>query len=360
MVARWISHLQPFDFAIVHCPGKHHNHADGLSRRSSRPCKRDTCAGCKPLQKAVTTESEAARCFTPAFPYQHQFDGYIEMSEEDAALFWKIDADSNSAPQRESANPAPDSTEATPVEGLCLGTMRLPAPVTDLNAPAVDCSTAKAASTDTAQDTKPAAQPHATSTMDAIEIQKPDTAIQRLHQVTFGTQTEGVNSLPKRETTENPLGRHSQPDLRDGRPDKESEFGDTYVPLWQSCAAAGDLCAIRPCIRPAASHRRAKQSVSRSPEGYAGVKKYTGRRDFEPEGDTIRGCSLDHTNGDYVFRSNPAQRHLNETKRSEKGQSRDPCGGYVYRDRLMDCIALHAAHMEIDSSFESRHLCRRC
>ncbi len=34
MVARWISRLQPFDFAIVHRPGKHHSHADGLSRHT--------------------------------------------------------------------------------------------------------------------------------------------------------------------------------------------------------------------------------------------------------------------------------------------------------------------------------------
>ena len=49
MVARWISRLQPFDFAIVHRPGMHHSHADGLSRRTSRPCKRETCPECSPL-----------------------------------------------------------------------------------------------------------------------------------------------------------------------------------------------------------------------------------------------------------------------------------------------------------------------
>ncbi len=42
MVAQCISRLQPFDFAIVHQPGKHHSHTDGLSRRISRPCKRET------------------------------------------------------------------------------------------------------------------------------------------------------------------------------------------------------------------------------------------------------------------------------------------------------------------------------
>ncbi len=32
-----------------------------------------------------------ARCNNPAFPNQRHFDGYVEMSKEDAALFWEID-----------------------------------------------------------------------------------------------------------------------------------------------------------------------------------------------------------------------------------------------------------------------------
>ena len=48
VVARWITRLQLFDFKIVHRPSKHHSHADGLSRRTSRPCKRDTCPECAP------------------------------------------------------------------------------------------------------------------------------------------------------------------------------------------------------------------------------------------------------------------------------------------------------------------------
>ena len=90
MVARWIACLQPFDFTIVHRPGKHHSHADGLSQRTSKPCKRETCPECKPLRKKATSKTEMARCYTPAFPYQCHFDGYVEMSEEDAALFWEI------------------------------------------------------------------------------------------------------------------------------------------------------------------------------------------------------------------------------------------------------------------------------
>ncbi len=91
MVARWISRLQPFDFTIVHRPGKHHSHTDGLSRRTSRPCKRETCPECRPLQKAVATNHERVRCFTPTFPFQRHFDGYVEMSEEEDALFWNVD-----------------------------------------------------------------------------------------------------------------------------------------------------------------------------------------------------------------------------------------------------------------------------
>ena len=65
MVARWIVRLQPFDFAIVHQPGKHHSHADGLSRRTSRPCKRETCPECKPLRKEDTSKTEMASCYIP-------------------------------------------------------------------------------------------------------------------------------------------------------------------------------------------------------------------------------------------------------------------------------------------------------
>ncbi len=86
MVVRWIARLQPFDFATVHRPGKHHSHADVLSHRTSRPCKRETCPERRPLQQTDTSNTEVAQCYTPSFPYQRYFDGYIEMSEEDAAL----------------------------------------------------------------------------------------------------------------------------------------------------------------------------------------------------------------------------------------------------------------------------------
>ncbi len=195
MVARWISRLQPFDFTIVHHLGKHHSHADGLSRRTSRPCKRDTCPECKSLQQAVTTESERARCFTPAFPYQRHFDGYVEMLEEDAALFWRVGAPTDTVFGETSTDLVLDSIEAMPVEGLCLETTTLPEPVRAASAPAVECSTVKVAQVETAQDTKLAVQPQATNTVDVDETQEAETAIQKLRQVMTGTQTGNGDSL---------------------------------------------------------------------------------------------------------------------------------------------------------------------
>ncbi len=59
------------------------------------------------------------------------------MSEEDADLFWKIDADPEPAQRRESAKPSPRLYRRYPGGGLCLRATRMPEPVTDLNAPAV-------------------------------------------------------------------------------------------------------------------------------------------------------------------------------------------------------------------------------
>jgi hypothetical protein len=55
MVARWITRLSPFDYKIIHRPGRQHGNADGLSRRTSRPCKRADCHECAPLVNQVTT-----------------------------------------------------------------------------------------------------------------------------------------------------------------------------------------------------------------------------------------------------------------------------------------------------------------
>ncbi len=56
--------------------------------------------------------NEKARCFTPAFPYQRHFDGDVEMSEEDAALFWRVDTPTDPVSGEDSADPTLDSTEA--------------------------------------------------------------------------------------------------------------------------------------------------------------------------------------------------------------------------------------------------------
>ena len=88
VVVRWITRLQPFDFKIVHWPGKHHSHANGLSRRTSRPCKRDTCPECAPLLHQVTREEEGnVRAITPQDQYVEHFDGYLEAIEDDSVLF---------------------------------------------------------------------------------------------------------------------------------------------------------------------------------------------------------------------------------------------------------------------------------
>ncbi len=149
MVARWILCLQPFDFAIVHRPGKHHSHADGLSWHTSRPCKRETCPECRPLQKVVTIDDERVRCFTPAFPFQRHFDGYMEMSEEDA-LFWGIDVSTDPVSGETSAGQTLESTKATPAEGLYPETIALPEQVTASNVPTVHCSMRKTTSAETA------------------------------------------------------------------------------------------------------------------------------------------------------------------------------------------------------------------
>ncbi len=143
MVARWTSRLQPFDFAIAHRPGKHHSHADGVSRRTSRPCKRETCPECRALQQAVTTHDERARCFTPAFPYQRHFDGYVEMSEEDATLFWRVDTPTDSVSGEESAGQTLGSAEATPAEGLCLESTTLPEQERATKVPTAHCNIEK-------------------------------------------------------------------------------------------------------------------------------------------------------------------------------------------------------------------------
>ena len=46
-----------------------------------------------------------ACCYTPTFPYQCHFDGYVEMTEEDAALFWEVDSHPATGPEDSSVGP---------------------------------------------------------------------------------------------------------------------------------------------------------------------------------------------------------------------------------------------------------------
>ncbi len=83
----WITRLQPFDLKILHRPGKHYSHADGLSWCTSRPCKLDTCHECVPLLHQVTPEEDMVGVVTPSYPYLEHFNGYIEMFEVNSSLF---------------------------------------------------------------------------------------------------------------------------------------------------------------------------------------------------------------------------------------------------------------------------------
>ena len=89
VVARWITRLQPFDFKIVHRPGKHHSHTDGLSHHASRPCKRYICPKCATLLHLVTPEEDRVRIVIPSNPYLQHFDGYLELVD---SLFHDISA----------------------------------------------------------------------------------------------------------------------------------------------------------------------------------------------------------------------------------------------------------------------------
>ncbi len=78
------------------------------------------CPECNPLQKTVKSNTETARCYTPSFPYQCHFDGYIEMLEEVATLFWEGSPDPDPNPWSENKDPAPHSEEVLPLEELSL------------------------------------------------------------------------------------------------------------------------------------------------------------------------------------------------------------------------------------------------
>ena len=70
-VARWLEHLQTYDFDIRHRPGKYHGNADSLSRR---PCNIDCKNCCKQEQRELLVNLTRVEEF--------QFDG-VTFSEEE-------------------------------------------------------------------------------------------------------------------------------------------------------------------------------------------------------------------------------------------------------------------------------------
>ncbi len=203
MVARWIARLQPFDFAIVHRPGKHHSHADGLSRRTSRPCKRETCPECKPLRKEDTSLVEMARCYTPTFPYQCHFDGYVEMSEKDAALFWEVD--SHPAPSPEDNSVGPELAERTVpvIEETMSRNTTVTRSVPNKKPEDPPCTGVCNRPVSDSQDTKPADSAHLAHVQEkpGVPVDDPVTPGSPRLQATTGTQSDEATQ-PRTETLE--------------------------------------------------------------------------------------------------------------------------------------------------------------
>ncbi len=149
-------------------------------------------------RKTVVAETEMAHCYTPAFPYQRHFDGYIEMSEEDAVLFWEMDPNPTSKPWSEAAGPAPPS-ETVPTVGDIIPdmvTLTMPVPTSEPNDSR--CVNVSAALSDVMQDTKPVEQLLAVCDQELTGATTEHIPIPRLLylQATIGTQTEAM-SVPE-------------------------------------------------------------------------------------------------------------------------------------------------------------------
>ena len=55
-IARWLEHLQQYDFRIEHQPGRNHGNADALSRR---PCGHTSCKHCEQMENREKSQREA-------------------------------------------------------------------------------------------------------------------------------------------------------------------------------------------------------------------------------------------------------------------------------------------------------------
>ncbi len=153
--------------------------------------ERETCPKCKPLRKEAVPKTKTARCYTPAFPYQRHCGGYVEMSEEDAALFWDVGIDSTLDPKcvnvdlTLSTRAAPIAEEATPKKEIPIR----PVPSCEPDDPRR--TDACANPMEDSQDSKPVESAHMARMQDREEAFTDDTSPSRPPppQATTGTQT---------------------------------------------------------------------------------------------------------------------------------------------------------------------------
>ncbi len=140
-------------------------------------------------------KTEMARCYTPEFPYQRDVDGYVEMSEEDAALFWEVNIDT--AIDHKSASIGsmlPDRAAPTDKEAAAMIPIR-PVPNREPDDP--QRTDASASPMDDSQDTKPVESTRTACRRDRTGALADDTYTPRplYLQATISTQTDETNQI---------------------------------------------------------------------------------------------------------------------------------------------------------------------
>ncbi len=159
---------------------------------------RETCPECKPLRKEKT---KTARCCTPAFQYQCHFDGYVEMSEEYATLFWEVNIDPSPNHECASAGPtlpdraAMNAEKAAPEQVIPIRSLPKREPDDSR------CTDAGANPMDDSQDTKPVESARLAHRWDRTGDLADDIYTPRplYLQATISTQTDETNQ-PRTET----------------------------------------------------------------------------------------------------------------------------------------------------------------
>ncbi len=203
MVARWIACLQPFDFAIVHQPGKHHSHADGLSQRTSRPCKRETFPSASHFGKKPYQRLKRPAVTPPHFHIHVILMGMSRCPRRMPPCFWKIGNHTTSDPGDSSVGPAladravPITEEAVPETTLSTG------PVPSERPDDPQCTDVCTRPAGDSQDTKPADSARVARVQERAGALPDDLLTPRpTHlQATIGTQTDETTK-PQVETSE--------------------------------------------------------------------------------------------------------------------------------------------------------------